>query len=166
MMYRARLGVLAMVLLSACSHPQRATAPTVAATSPPPAPITKAKLVVLPAESDAFPRAARATTDSLVHTRLAGLVSHISKVSLEVVQLSIECVDPTIECYNAVGRSLTANRLLFAQIAPVKRRQVKVTVTLFAVGATAPAARAEKVFASEDEATAGIAELVAEATRP
>src|SRR4030095_2716550 len=119
-------------------------------------PVVKlARLVVLPAESNAFPKAARATTESLIRAQFAGLDSQVSKVSLEVVHLSIECVDPTVECYEAVGRSLTANRLLFAQIAPVKRRQIKVTVTLFAVGATTPRTKAEKVFATEDDAAAG-----------
>ena len=65
-----------------------------------------------------------------------------------------------------MGRSLTANSLLFAQIAALKKRQLKITITLFDVDARAPRTKAEKVFDSEDEATAGVAELVAEATRP
>jgi hypothetical protein len=167
--YRVRPGVLVLlVAIAACSHPPRAATPTVAPRAPRAQPSPRVrKLVVLPAESDAFPRAARATTESLLRAPLAQLGEpQVSKVSLEVVQLSIECVDATTECYEAVGRSLTANRLLFAQIAAVKRKQLKVTVTLFTVGAKAPRTKAEKVFASEDDATAGIAELIAEATRP
>ena len=120
------------------------------------------KLVVLPAESYAFPKIAKATTDSLLQARAD---AQASKVSLEVVQLSIECVDPTIACYEAVGQSLAANGLLFAQIAVGKRRQLHVTVSWFDVDAKTFKATAEKTFPSEQAATAGIAELVAEATR-
>jgi hypothetical protein len=164
-MYRGWFGTLMLVATSACAHPSPPAAPIAASASPaPPRPI---KLVALPAESLAFPKAAQAATDSLSRAQVSGLgAAQVSKVSLEVVQLSIECVDPSVACYVAVGRSLTANGLLFAQIARVQRQQLKVTVTLFDVDAKASKTRAEKVFASEDDATAGIAELVAEATRP
>ena len=122
---------------------------------------------MIPAESDAFPRAAQAVSASLAVAKGSGIDQMpVSKVSLEVVQISIECVDPSAACYQAVGRSLTANGLLFAQIATLKRPQLRVTVTLFDVDARAPRMKVEKVFESEDEATAGIPELVAEATRP
>ncbi len=163
--YRGWSGTLMLVAISACAHPGPPPGHSaLAAPPPPPKPI---KLVAMPAESLAFPKAAQAATDSLSRAQVSGLGSaQVSKVSLEVVQLSIECVDPSVACYVAVGRSLTANGLLFAQIAQVKRQQLKVTVTLFDVDAKESRTRAEKVFASEDDATAGIAELVAEATRP
>ena len=84
--------------------------------------------------------------------------------SLEVVQLSIECVEPTVACYEAVGKQLAANRLLFAQIAPEKRKKLTVTITLFDVDAREPRT-AQRTFANEKEASAGIADLVAEAIR-
>ena len=150
--------------ISACAHSQPA-APA-AVVSPPP-PVNAAKFVVLLAESPAFPKAAQATNDSLIHAQIDGLgAAQVSKVSLEVVQLAIECVEPSVTCYEAVGRSLAAKDLLFAQIAAASRRQLKVTITLFDVDAKIPKTKAEKIFASEDEATAGIAELVAEVTRP
>lgn len=129
--------------------------------TPKPASVT---LAVLPAESDKFPTAAQAITDLLTKATVAG-VNHtqVSSVSLEVVQLSIECVEPSPACYEAVGKSLAANRLLFAQIAGTKKK-VSVTVTLFDVDAKAPKT-ARKTFGSEKEATAGVADLVAEATR-
>jgi hypothetical protein len=122
---------------------------------------------VIPAESDAFPRAARAVSSSLAGARVAGVDTRsISKVSLEVVQLSIECVDPTDACYQAIGRSMAANRLLFARIdTSGKRRQLRVTVTLYDVDARAARRTAQKLFASEDQAIDGAAALVAEATR-
>ena len=122
------------------------------------------KLAVLPAESAKFPTAAKAITDSLTSANVAGVDrKEVSKVSLEVVQLSIECVEPTADCYQAVGKSLAANRLLFAQVSG-RSKQVKVTVTLFDVDAKSPKT-AHKTFGSEKEATAGVADLVAEATR-
>ena len=160
-----------VVTMSACTH---AGSPTTAAVATPSAAqrapggaARVVRLVALPAESAAFPSVARAATDSLSRAQVTGLGSaQVSKVSLEVVQISIECVDPSAACYQAVGRSLTANGLLFAQIAATKQRQLKVTVTLFDVDARSSRTKAEKVFESEDEATAGIPELVAEATRP
>jgi hypothetical protein len=159
-----------VVTISACTHAGPPTTTAVATPSVPPRPAKLAKvvrLVALPAESQAFPKVARAATDSLSRAQVRWLgAAQVSKVSLEIVQLSIECVDSSAACYQAVGRSLTADGLLFAQIATVKRRQLKITVTLFDVDAKASRTKAEKVFASEDEATAGIADLVAEATRP
>jgi hypothetical protein len=121
-------------------------------------------LAVLPAESTKFPQTAQAITDSLANATVSG-VEHkqVSKVSLEVVQLSIECVEPTPKCYAEVGKSLAANRLLFAQVSGGKRK-VNVSVTLFDVDAKSPKT-AKRTFANEQEATAGVADLVAEATR-
>ena len=122
-------------------------------------------LAVLPAESDAYPKAARALTESLERAQVSGIDErNVSKVSLEVVQLSIECVEPTPACYKAVGRSLAANRLLFAQISPAAKKSVKVTVTLFDVDAENPRTT-EKTFPNEKAATAGANDLVAEALR-
>jgi len=122
-------------------------------------------LAVLPAESEAYPRAARALTESLKSAEIDGVSKkQVSKVSLEVVQLSIECVDSSAKCYEEVAKSLEADLLLFAQIAKARHKNVQVTVTLFDVDAGRPRT-AKKVFASEQEATEGIQELVAEATR-
>ena len=122
-------------------------------------------LAVLPAESDRFPTVARAITDSLASAKVSGVDrTQLSKVSLEVVQLSIECVEPSVTCYEQVGRSLAANRLLFAQLAPGAKKQVHVTVTLFDVDTKAPHT-AERLYKNEKDATKGVADLVAEATR-
>lgn len=146
------------MLLTACRQP----APKMAE-PPPPAPVTT--LAVLPAESDRFPSVAEAITASLTKATVNGVDrTEVSKVSLEIVQLSIECVEPTVDCYEAVGKSLAANRLLFAELEPDGKRRVRVTVTLFDVDSRAPKT-AKKVFASEQDASAGVADLVAEATR-
>jgi hypothetical protein len=158
-----RLRALVVVVVAACAHAPPPAPPVVVHAPPPPPP---PKLVVLLAESDVFPNFAKVTTESLLSSHVAGLNAQVSKVSLEVVQLSIECVDASVACYEAVGRSLAANGLLFAQIAVVQRKRLKVTVTLFDVDTKTLKTKAEKVFTSEDAATAGIADLVAEATRP
>ena len=152
-------GILSMM---ACG-PAR---PVPAAPTPPQA-RPKIQLAVIPAESDVFPRAAQAVSASLSEARIDGVdATSVSKVSLEVVQLSIECVDPTDACYQAIGRSMSANRLLFARIGPgATRRQLRVTVTLYDVDARSAKRTADRLFPTEDQAVAGAAALVAEATR-
>lgn len=149
-------ALFAVITLTACRPPAPKTAePTKRET----------KLAVLPAESDRFPEAAEAMTASLTSATVAGVDrKELSKVSLEVVQLSIECVEPTVECYAAVGKSLSANRLLFAALEPDGKKSVKVTVTLFDVDTRAPRT-IQKVFPNEKEASEGVGELVARATR-
>ena len=122
-------------------------------------------LAILPAESDVFPDAAAATTASLVKAHLTGAETQVSKVSLEVVQLSIECVDESLTCYVAAGRSLSANRLLFATFSGTKTA-LAVTINQIDVDTAAATKTATKTFASEAEATKGVAALVAEATSP
>jgi hypothetical protein len=147
----------ALVLAMAC-HRSAAPAHPAAKTT---------QLVVLPAESDAFPKAATAVSTALANASVAGVDGKkVSKVSLEVVQLSIECVDATPACYAAVGKSLAADRLLFAQVDAQDKHKLQVTITLFDVGGGAPAKVAKKVFASEAEASAGAAALVGEAVQP
>jgi hypothetical protein len=155
---RGLLGTLAIVV--ACAHSAPPPPP------PPPKPVPRTTLAVLPAESDAFPKAAAALSKSLADAHVVGIDdTHVSKVSLEVVQLSIECVDATAACFAAVGKSLGANKLLFAQLAPGAKKALKVSVTLFDVDTSAPAKTAEKTFPNEAAATTGVADLVAEATR-
>jgi hypothetical protein len=134
--------------------------------APKPRPKPQVQLAVIPAESDAFPRAAQAVSASLSGARVTGVdATSVSKVSLEVVQLSIECVDSSDACYQAIGRSMSANRLLFARIDAGARRQLRVIVTLYDVDARSAKRTAEKLFVNEDQAVAGVAALVAEATR-
>src|SRR6185503_19600523 len=120
--YRGRFGTLMVVTISACTHAGSPAAPAAVSSPPPQArPAKIARLVALPAESATYPKLARAATDSLSRAQVDGLgAAQVSKVSLEVVQIAIECVDPSSTCYQAVGRSLTASGLLFAQIAAVK----------------------------------------------
>jgi hypothetical protein len=125
----------------------------------------KVTLAVLPAESDKFPLAAKAITTSLADATIPGVDDkQIAGVSLEVAQLSIECVERTVVCYAKVGDSLSANRLLFAEISAQDRKRVKVTVTLFDVDARKPRS-VRRVYANEKEASEKIGDLIGEVAR-
>ena len=150
-------GSFSLILaVAACAHPQPpAAAPAVAA---------KIKLVTLPVESDAFPKIAKAATGALAQAKVAGIDEAVTeKVSIEVVQLSIECVDPTVACYEAAAKSLSANKLLFAQV-DVDGKKPKVEITLFDAATRAPRTTT-RTFDTEAAAIAGLDQLVAEATR-
>jgi hypothetical protein len=123
------------------------------------------RLALLPAESEQFPAVATALNTSLRDAPVGGVDDRfLSKVSLEVVQLSIECVDPTAACYAAVGRALGADRLLLGQLAPGTEPagSLRVTVTLFDVNAGAPLRNGARVFSDGAEAEKGVKELVAQ----
>lgn len=135
----------------------------------------RVKLAILPVESDAFPHLAAGINTQFHDVQLTGIDDYfISKVTLEVVQLSIECTDATPECLGSVGKSLSAQRLLYGHITstakkPTKRKvPVTVTVTLFDVDKGATVAEASRQFKSEGEATLAIGgvlkEVVAGAT--
>ncbi len=151
--------VVMLVAGAACSHAQPAPVAMV--------PRAKVKLAVIPADGDQFPRAAQVLTASMSSARIGGVdETQIAKVPLADVQVLIECNDPTVACYAAVGKSLFANRLLFAQLeAGGKPKQLRMTVTLFDVDTQTAKRTAEKVFASEADAAAGSADLVAEAIK-
>jgi hypothetical protein len=161
-----RLSVVVAIaaLGAACAKPRPPKKPVAVVEKP------KLKLAVLAVESDKFPKVAQAATDSLAKAQVKGMDEvEVSKVSLEVVQLSIECTEPTADCYEAVGKSLAANRLLFAQVGPGvitkgRKRDVRVTITLFDVDTRASQKTAEKVFPNEKDAAAGIDTLISEAT--
>ncbi len=131
----------------------------------PATPHNNVTLVMLKTESDAFPRIASATMDALAHAKIAGVDQVVtSKVSIEVVQLSIECVDATPACYDAVARSLSAGKLLFAQVDASDLTHPQVTITLFDATTEVPHA-SKRTFDSEAAALAGVDKLVTEVTR-
>jgi hypothetical protein len=157
-----------MLVAIGCAHapPHEAAAPPVAQ---PPRP--RVKLAVLPVDSDTFPQIAASLNNALHGVKIAGVDDYfLSKVTLEVVQLSIECVQPTSECYAAVGKSLSANKLLLAHIAQVGRRRrdksVRVTITLFDVDGGEAANVVDRIFKTPELASQGAQDLVAEAAQP
>ena len=84
--------------------------------------------------------------------------------SMEVAQLAIECIQPTPACYTAVARSLNADRLLWAEMAPAEEK-IRVTVVLFDAHANT-AARRVGTFDGVQAARVGVADLVARAGEP
>ncbi|HEX4462120.1 MAG TPA: hypothetical protein VIA18_29290 [Polyangia bacterium] len=157
------VGVL--LLLFGCAHapPPHASAP------PPPPPKVRTKLAVLPVDADQFPLVAEALNKALHDVKVAGIDDYfLSKVALEVVQLSIECVQASNDCYKAAGKSLQANKLLLAHIIALGKRKrdktVRVTVTLFDVDAGEPANVVDRIYRTPEAASEGAGDLVAEAT--
>jgi hypothetical protein len=147
--------LLVVAAIAGCAHSKPVATPT---------PVAKIKLLTLPTESDAFPEIASAATTALGHAHVAGVDKEsTTKVSIEVVQLSIECVDPSASCYEAAAKSLSANKLLFAQV-DVDGKKPKISVTLFDRGNRAVKTVAH-TFATEADAVAGVDGLVGEVTR-
>jgi hypothetical protein len=168
------LQVVLALALSACattSSTRRGTP-----VSGPTGPIgpRRVKLAVLKVESEQFPDLAKALNNQLRDVQVKGVDDYfISKVTLEVVQLSIECVEQTPACYAAVGKSLSAQRLLMAHLTPgpVPRKGKKrdrvppVTVSVTQLDAEAGTAvqQVEKQFKNEAEAMQGLTEVVQQA---
>ncbi len=148
------------VLAAGCAH---APSPAVAA---PPVQKARIKLAVLPVDNDTFPQIAASLNRALHDVKVKGVDDYfLSKVTLEVVQLSIECVQPTSQCYSAVGKSLSANKLLLGHIAAVGKRRrdksVRVTITLFDVDAGEATNVVDRMFKTPELASEGMQDLVA-----
>jgi len=125
----------------------------------------RVKLAVLPVEGEAqHARIAAQLNEQLRDVKVAGVDDYfVSKVALEVIQLSIECVEQTVECYAAVGKSLAANHLLFGTIVGGTRKRdksVKIVLSLFDVASASFTRTAERQFKNGDEAMRGTGELV------
>jgi hypothetical protein len=134
----------------------------------------RVKLAVFKVESEQFPDLARALNTQLQDVHIKGVDDYfLSKVTMEVVQLSIECVEQTPACWSAVGKSLAAQKLLMAKLTagpvPKKGRKrdrvpaVNVQITLFDTEAGAPSEEANKQFKNQLEASEGLTALVQQA---
>ncbi|HEY5453547.1 MAG TPA: hypothetical protein VIQ54_32565 [Polyangia bacterium] len=138
------------------------------ASDPPPAPVTVAKpatpsqparLAWMPLDSFDVPVVARAVNDEMSRVKLAGASAGTkAAVSMEVAQLAIECIEPTPACYRAVGHSLGADRLMWAEIDPGDK--IRVSVMFFDVSAGTTSKKVG-TFDGVQAARAGVAELVA-----
>jgi hypothetical protein len=162
---RARVPgwLLAIGLAVGCAHQP----PPVAAPPPPPRP--RVKLAVLPIDGDQFPQIAESLNNAFRAVKVKGVDDYfLSKVTLEVVQLSIECVQPTSACYTAVGKSLGANKLLLGHVVAIGKRKrdksVRVTITMFDCEAGEAANVVDRVYRTPELASQGVGDLVAEAT--
>jgi hypothetical protein len=160
---RGQGWLLGVVMLAVgCAH-----APPPTAETPPPPAKARVKLAVLPVDTDPFPQIAASLNRALHDVKVKGVDDYfLSKVTLEVVQLSIECVQPSSECYSAVGKSLSANKLLLGHIAQVGKKKrdksVRVTITMFDVDAGEATNVVDRVFKTPELASQGAQDLVAE----
>jgi hypothetical protein len=133
-----------------------------------PVPVTSKglTLAIMPVEGDVFPKLVKAVNGALQDARIGGVQrSFVSKVSLEVVQISIECVDASAACWSAVGKSLNSDRILFAQIDPIiekKKKSVRLRVTMFDVRKGETVGDTYHTFSTEDEAVAGSRGVITE----
>ena len=158
----AVLAGTALAAASGCSGhepPPRTAQPT----APPPPP---KRLAWLPVDTLEIPDVTRALNAELGHVQLAGTTAaHKAAVSMEVAQLAIECTQPTPTCYQAVGKSLGADRLLWAEVRTGQGRapEVRIALALYDVGSAVAPRRVERTFAGAAEARAGVADLVGHA---
>ncbi|HXU03600.1 MAG TPA: hypothetical protein VN903_21695 [Polyangia bacterium] len=138
-----------------------------ASKAPPPVakpatPSQPARLAWMPLDPFDVPAVARAVNDELSRVKLAGGGAGTkAAVSMEVAQLAIECIQPTPACYRAVGHSLGADRLMWAQIDPAEEK-IRVSVMYFDVRAGTTSTKVG-TFDGVDAARAGVAELVGHA---
>jgi hypothetical protein len=124
-----------------------------------------ARLAWLPVEGFADPQVATALNQRLEAARIADVDQHVrAPVSMEVAQLSIECIETVPRCYQAVGKHLQADRLLWAELVRSGRRgsALKAVVMLFDVGRGVEVHRVQRDFAGPDAALAGFESLVNE----
>jgi len=138
---------------------------------PPPAqamkpPSPPQKLAWMPLDPLDAPSVARAVNDTMSRTEIEGTTPAVkAAVSMEVAQLAIECIQPTPACYRAVGHSLGADRLLWAEIdRAAPEDKIRITIVVFDVRA-GTASREVATYDGVQAARAGIAQLVAHAAR-
>ena len=150
-------GPLLLLWLGACAG----KAPPAKVVKAPPAP--PQKLAWMPLDPLDAPSVAKAVNQRLSQVKIAGATTGVkSAVSMEVAQLALECISPTTTCYRAVGHSLGADRLMWAEIDPDADDRIKVTVFLFDVRSGA-ASRRVGTYDGVKSAQAGVAELVSHA---
>ena len=110
---------------------------------------------------------AQAVNDQMSRAKPRGTSASVkAAVSMEVAQLAIECNQPTPACYAAVGRSMNADRLMWAELdAAAPDEKIRITVVMFDVQA-GKSSRRVGTFADVQAARAGVAELVESASEP
>ena len=139
------------------------------ASTPPPAPATARKpdpppqrLAWMPLDGLDAPAVAQAVNERMSTLKPAGTSSSVkAAVSMEVAQLAIECIQPTTACYGAVGRSLGADRLMWAELEPSgDDEEIRLTVVVFDVQAGTAPRRVAETFPGMQAARTGAAGLV------
>lgn len=120
------------------------------------------RLAWLPVEEFWLPAVAQALNAKMEEAAVPGIDFRTkAPVSMEVAQLSLECIDATPACWSRVGKSLEANRLLWADLTrpddkDAKREAVKASIVVFDVDSGVVLSRQDGVFANPAQALAGI----------
>ena len=156
---RVRLaGALLLVCLGACASSEPPPVETVRKPDPPP----QQRLAWMPLDPLAAPGVAQVVNERMSKIKPAGTSATVkAAVSMEVAQLAIECIQRTPACYAAVGRSLNADRLMWAEVEPdANDDKLRLTVVLFDVQAGTAPKRVGGTFADVQAARAGAADLV------
>jgi hypothetical protein len=159
---RVRLaGSILLLCVGACAS--KPPPPVETARKPPP---PARRLAWMPLDAFEGPVAV-AINDQMGQAKPPGTSTSVkAAVSMEVAQLAIECIKPTPECYVAVGRSLNADRLMWAELEPSSADdKIVVTIVMFDVEAGKSSRRAG-TFADAQAARAGVADLVQRAATP
>jgi hypothetical protein len=156
---RGLLGLLSGALLLAlgCASRSPPAVRTAGNLAPP------VRLTWLPAESTAGRELAKALNQNLGQVSLPGAAASVkSAVSMEVAQLTIECTEPTPTCYTAVGRSLGADEMVWAELGTGggSARDIRVALLVYDVRAGAAPKRVEQKFDTIEAARVGVSALV------
>jgi hypothetical protein len=152
------LGGLLAGLASACATTTKPPPSVVPPVTPASAPV---RLAWLPVETRDSATLAGALNERLARVPVEGVAKTFrAPVSMEMAQLAIECIEPTPRCYAAVGRSVGADRLLWAEVDRGARGAVTVRVSLFDAGAGAIVKKAEHAYPTAAAARAGVGALL------
>jgi hypothetical protein len=120
----------------------------------------------MPLETRASPDVAKALNQRLPRIAVEGVTETFqASVSMEMAQLAIECIERTPKCYGAVGRSVGAERLLWAELERTGGRAgtVRLRVSLFDVTKGALVKETARTFPNAKAAAAGGDALLDEA---
>jgi hypothetical protein len=160
--FKAWIGLVGFVLGCASAKPP----PAVVA---PPPPVVEARppvrLVWFPVEARAASKdVVSAANDQLAHLSMKDVTQVApAPVSLEMAQLTIECIDKTPGCFSKVGRSLNADRMVWADVERGGQGAVTVKVSMFDVAKGAITKNAKRTFPTPKEARDGVAGVVRDA---
>jgi hypothetical protein len=154
-----RVAIVALAVVSGCAtttHQAARPRPAAAVTPPP-----RVRLAWLPFAASGSSGLAKAVNAQLEQVKPDGITeSFRAPVSMETAQLAIECIDKTAACYAAVGRSIGADRLLWADHDRHGHGNLTIRVTLFDVGHGGIVHEAEQSYPSSKAAQADVEALI------
>jgi hypothetical protein len=151
----ARLAFLTLAL--GCATARQAPRASRLSDSPP----RPVRMAWMPCDSRAQPELVAAVNGRFEQAKVAGVTETFqASVSMEMAQLAIECIEKTPDCYTAVGRSIGADRLLWANLDRGAEGALTLRVSLFDVERGAIVRLAEGRYDSTKAAAADVAALV------